>query len=290
MKNYILPLLGSASLLLFLNLGVHRSVAQILPPPGKTTTIDTSEFVLKGITLNGDTGENFDHIYVDIYRILEDGSLELVRADRYPGGKFAIWLRRNERYLLKMNYNDQAFLEGFLNPADAQITHDVLSQIFILDEYQPEEHAVANAGTELTAPPVIVSEAEIMDATTDTASVDPADAASPGATPEIPPVADGKEEEAEASDHPVVEEEDTPSAEDVAAPPAPDETDAPETFYVFESTSFREEATHLSGVILRFTPGDAVVLLEKTDQYWWKVRFKDKTGWVKAAKLRRDWF
>lgn len=280
-------MLGITFFLLLSHLRAAPGVAQASPFTWEVP-VDTSEFVLKGITRNGDTGENFDHIYVDIYKILEDGSLELVRADRYPGGKFAIWLHRNERYLLKMNYNDRAFLEGLLNPANARIENDVLSQIFILDEYQPEEQIVLGTKTGSEAPPVIISEAEIMAGTTNMDTAGLADAIIPEEIPEAYLTSEEKEEE--TSDTPAVEAGDPLPVEETAGQSNAEETEPLGTFYVFESTSFREEATHLSDVILRFAPGNEVTLLEKTDQYWWKVRFNDKTGWVKAAKLRQDWF
>jgi len=66
-----------------------------------------------------------------------------------------------------------------------------------------------------------------------------------------------------------------------------EETIPLESFFVTEPTSFRREATHKSGVILRFEAGDKVDLLEKTDRWWWKVKFKGSAGWVKAALLEK---
>lgn len=290
MKNHILPLLGITSFLLLSHLGPAYGIAQTLPSTEEAVTVDTSEFVLKGITRNGDTGENFDHIYVDIYKILEDGSLELVRADRYPGGKFAIWLRRNERYLLKMNYNNRAFLEGFLNPADAQIIHDVLSQIFILDEYQPAAPTAQDTKIEAKVPAVIVSEAEMMDTSTRTDTIETA--FTNVSEERIDTMLTIMEEEVEEEPLTVAEQtqENASSVEEASVPSEAEEIEVLGAFYVFESTSFREEATHRSGIILRFAPGNQVELLERTNQYWWKVRFKGKIGWVKAAKLQQDWF
>ncbi|MCB0643136.1 MAG: hypothetical protein KDC44_15915, partial [Phaeodactylibacter sp.] len=54
-------------------------------------------------------------------------------------------------------------------------------------------------------------------------------------------------------------------------------------YTVTAATSFRMRATHESGILLRFAPGNKVLLLEKTDIYWWKVRFDGKVGWIKAA-------
>ncbi len=59
------------------------------------------------------------------------------------------------------------------------------------------------------------------------------------------------------------------------------------SFFVTQRTSFRKAATHKSDVILRFRVGDKVELLEKTNQWWWNVRFDGNTGWVKAALLEQ---
>ena len=57
------------------------------------------------------------------------------------------------------------------------------------------------------------------------------------------------------------------------------------TYLLTGRTSLREGPTHTTGVILRFQAGDRVEVLEKTDQWWWRVRFGDKTGYVKAELL-----
>ena len=50
-------------------------------------------------------------------------------------------------------------------------------------------------------------------------------------------------------------------------------------------TSLRQDATHKSSVITRLYVGNEVELLEKTNQFWWKVRYRGMVGWVKAAKV-----
>lgn len=56
-------------------------------------------------------------------------------------------------------------------------------------------------------------------------------------------------------------------------------------FELTKATSFRRGPTHKTGVILRFSPGDRVELLEKHDRWWWRVRFRGRTGYVKAFLL-----
>lgn len=60
-----------------------------------------------------------------------------------------------------------------------------------------------------------------------------------------------------------------------------------EHYLLTQSTSLRQASTHKSSVLKRFVRGDQVVLLEKTNQFWWKVEHKGKTGWVKCLLLKK---
>ncbi len=53
-----------------------------------------------------------------------------------------------------------------------------------------------------------------------------------------------------------------------------------------QETSLRRGATHESAILLRFQPGDEVEVLEKSEKFWWKVRFQGKTGYVKSFLLK----
>ena len=57
------------------------------------------------------------------------------------------------------------------------------------------------------------------------------------------------------------------------------------TYKVIQSTSLRKSATHKSGVILRLQENEIVYLMENTDEWWWKVRYKGYIGWAKKACL-----
>lgn len=269
-----------------------------LPTDWTTDSIpneETVEFLLQGVARNGDTGENFDHIYVDVYKLLPDGSVAVVRTDRFPGGTFEVWLRRDERYMLMMNYNNTAFLEGLLNPADARIIDGVLSQVFILDEYRPD---LLTEKTEEETPAVEATNGLLVREDPKTPAPEPTYAALNEDTPDEEQTAMSQEPPAttpesqpappeESLDEPLLaSDEEMPSEESEGEQAAPEEPLG--AFYLTGATSFRSEATHLSESMLRFATGDKVILLEKTDKYWWKVRFKSKTGWVKAAKLQEE--
>lgn len=287
MKNHIANPLRTIALCLFLFWGGGSLAKNTFPQVLSSTliidtikpvSVDSSEFILQGITRNGDTGENFDHIYLDVYKILESGDMELIRADRFPGGKFSIWLRKNERYILMMNYNNRAFLEGILNPADAIITDGILSQIFILDEYDPkedskkkleeQENATVDRNVIASTPSNSISTTQPI---TNRATTEPS-----------PPRYDQAIDKTKIEEKKTVEEELGHTSKTLPS----SDTEVLGIFSITESTSFRKDATHLSDIILRFASGDEVELLEKTNQYWWKVRFKGRTGWVKAANLQ----
>ena len=56
-------------------------------------------------------------------------------------------------------------------------------------------------------------------------------------------------------------------------------------FELTQATSLRAAPTHKSEVLLRFRPGDRVKVLEKTEYYWWRVRYEERTGYAKALLL-----
>lgn len=58
-------------------------------------------------------------------------------------------------------------------------------------------------------------------------------------------------------------------------------------YQLTQATSLREGSHHTTGVILRFSAGDEVEVLEKTDRWWWKVRFNGQVGYAKSALLKK---
>ncbi len=67
--------------------------------------------------------------------------------------------------------------------------------------------------------------------------------------------------------------------------PAAESAPTGDRYVLKEATSLREGSDHTTRVLLRFEAGDRVELLEKTDRWWWKVQYKGKIGYVKAALL-----
>ncbi|MFN7118328.1 MAG: DUF5723 family protein [Saprospiraceae bacterium] len=58
-----------------------------------------------------------------------------------------------------------------------------------------------------------------------------------------------------------------------------------ETYSLPEATSFREGPSHETRTILRFPAGAKVLVIEKTNDLWWRVRYLGRPGYVKAALL-----
>ncbi|MDV7391886.1 SH3 domain-containing protein, partial [Arthrospira platensis SPKY1] len=63
---------------------------------------------------------------------------------------------------------------------------------------------------------------------------------------------------------------------------------ASSSYVVTQATSLRTGPDSQNSVILRLPEGGGVEVLEKTGKYWWKVTYKGKTGWAKAALLQQN--
>ena len=63
---------------------------------------------------------------------------------------------------------------------------------------------------------------------------------------------------------------------------------ASSSYVVTQVTSLRTGPDSQNQVILRLPEGAGVEVLEKTGKYWWKVTYKGKTGWAKAALLQQN--
>ena len=59
-------------------------------------------------------------------------------------------------------------------------------------------------------------------------------------------------------------------------------------YQVTLETSLRAAPDHRSKVLTRLPVGGQVQFLERTDKYWWKVRYEGKTGWAKCALLKKQ--
>ncbi len=81
----------------------------------------------------------------------------------------------------------------------------------------------------------------------------------------------------------------TPKPESKPEPKAKQKEDKSKsnTYTLLDATSLRSGPSHTTSVLLRFSPGNQVKVLEQTNQYWWKVHHNGKEGYVKAALLEQ---
>ncbi|MEZ4995039.1 MAG: SH3 domain-containing protein, partial [Saprospiraceae bacterium] len=56
---------------------------------------------------------------------------------------------------------------------------------------------------------------------------------------------------------------------------------------VTKATSFRDGPDSKARVLLRFEPGDQVIVLDDSGHWWWKVSFQGREGWVKRQLLEK---
>lgn len=71
----------------------------------------------------------------------------------------------------------------------------------------------------------------------------------------------------------------------ISVPPTKNVKTTGQLFELTAKTSFRIGPSSSERVLLRFSEGDVVDLIEKTNVFWWKIKFKGKVGFVKAALL-----
>jgi SH3-like domain-containing protein len=62
-------------------------------------------------------------------------------------------------------------------------------------------------------------------------------------------------------------------------------TDFEGTFEIIQRTSLRSEPDAQARVMKRLAVGTNLVLLEKTDKYWWKMKLNGQVGYVKQRLL-----
>lgn len=60
------------------------------------------------------------------------------------------------------------------------------------------------------------------------------------------------------------------------------------TFSLTQETSLRTAPNSQAKVLLRFSIGDEVSILDDSGEWWWKVSFRGNTGWVKKRLLQKQ--
>ncbi len=219
--------------------------------PASSTEEVSSEkkaIVLEGLVLDQKTGEALDQIIVEVFLLDEQGEMRRAYAGNAYTGQLALPLVREAPHVLLLRKTGYQSNAVFLEGSNAD-----LSRTFtLLPRHSGEEETlVSRSGADFSVSPL------------------PA-IALPETIASVQPTAD------------IIVPYINPPAIEIAG-------EAPEAvlglFQLTEATSFRREATHKSEVLLRFEPGDQVEVLEKTEYFWWRVRYRGQTGYTKALLL-----
>ena len=58
--------------------------------------------ILQGKAIDGTNQLSLNAVYIDVYRVDENGGRELIRAQRYPNGTFQLYLQPRQKYELEL--------------------------------------------------------------------------------------------------------------------------------------------------------------------------------------------
>ncbi|MBX2875458.1 MAG: SH3 domain-containing protein [Saprospiraceae bacterium] len=220
--------------------------------PQRLEQVSPSYYLFTASIANLQTGLRVERAKYEVYVMAPDGQKELLLIGSVMDGKFSVELAIDQLHVLKL----------------------------LAQGYQEQEVALRKVGMEK-------SQTEMRSQI----NLVPKEASTNAAMP--------RPEENQVSTSPPVDslaEVAQPVQEAIPITPIDEEIDAPEVPYtptlaalsecrLSRNTSLRKAATHTSDVILRLKAGDEVVLLEKTSNNWWKVKFKEQVGYAKAALM-----
>jgi len=203
------------------------------------------------------TQELMEGVYLDLYRIDQEGERSLLRTTRLEDGKYDLLLPASQDWhLAEVFAHERLPLNIRFQPNQG---HDI-QRIWYMKRAKPiaEAPPAAEAPAEPEAP----------------AMAETAQAEEPKPQPE--PVT-----QPEAAPAPEQEPEPAPTqSSSNLRPPSPD-------YVLTKRTSLREAPDAQSRVISRMAVGTELILLEKTNKWWWKVSMGGWEGYAKAALLRK---
>jgi len=238
------------------------------PASRKTASSD----VLRGIILGRDLRDTLNEVAVEVFLLDQEGQIQRVFTGLAHSGKFSIPLLPASTHLLilrKKGYQSKSFL------VEAAKTQE--AQMFTLTGQQPSENPEEqlNRQKEEPLPPLLSSlEGEAMIDIGGLRSESNKMLAMMAMSASL--------------QSPVAAGEFTERGAELSIPEPREEKNSGEALGQFEvtaATSFRQQATHQSAIILRFQSGDKVEVLEKTNHWWWRIRYKEQNGYVKARLL-----
>jgi len=229
-----------------------ESVADAAPASSAPSPSPDSDppraLMLTGTAFDVITGEVVKGISVDAYRINAQGEKELAYTRGFYNGKLSVPIERGASYQIIVNRYGYQTKEVVLENGRFRVLEGEVQRDFAL---QPQ----TGSATPGTSTPAVESGI---------------------ATPR-----EEKTSKIETPEEPRRESPEEHSPIPYRAEPAPGYG----TYQLTAATSFRKGPHHTHRVFLRFAPGDQVEVLEKTDKWWWKVRFRGQVGYVKAQLL-----
>lgn len=202
-------------------------------------------FTFYGTVIDDETDEPLKAVYVDVYVIGPDERRELIHTSRYPGHTFNVPLFQSE-------------LQHEISVGGYGYARQTLS--FRANSARLEHEFRMSDGLW---------------------SVDTPDSPSDTGVPQlvseqkISPEPEPQQEEIYAVD----QDPEIPPSENLAA------TDTGASFEIIQRTSLRSKPGPQALVMKRLAVGTNLVLLEKTDKHWWKMKLGDQIGYVKQHLL-----
>lgn len=231
-----------------------KEVAKVQEEREQTPIIEDKYFTFYGTVINDETDEPVDAVYVDVYVIGPDERRELIHTSRYPGHTFNVPLFQNElQHEISVGGHGYKRQSLSFRANIPRLEHEFRMSDGLWTVKDPVPMVDPGA-------PQLVSTAQ----------------AAPEVVPEPEVEMESPEEEMTFGAEP--EADDLPS-ENLAA------TDIDGTFEIIQRTSLRSEPDAQARVMKRLAVGTNLVLLEKTDKYWWKMKLNGQIGYVKQRLL-----
>ncbi len=240
---------------------------------------------------------------VDVYRIEQGGYYKLIQTEEAFGGRVNMQLsaeRAPYQAVVKSVGYDSLIVDFqperksslnqvvFLIAAEEEAINDVPGSEALVTPERPEMPAQAMPEVETEAP---APKPELSESAPETLVPEEMETPAPKPMPEQAPLTEtAPEPEMPANEpEPAVDSgpETAETASDEAESGYPIAYDPPyATYLLTQRTSLREAPNSSSGVISRMPVDTELKLLEKTNEWWWKVSMGGWDGYVKAALLK----
>lgn len=262
-----------------------------------------SLYALKLDLLDETNREAVEMVYMDVYKIDKEGYRTLLRTGRYPKGKVATMLEASKDWhVAKISAYQYDTLEVRFQ-ADPEQT--LARQWYMVRQSSGDTLAVDTQAAEkpvidtaAATSPAEVSDSLQLDAAADKAAEpfpskqDPPEETVPSATPEDTPSETNPPNQAQVppqTEPDPLRRTDAPPQTEAPQPDPPAASaprPQPSDYILTKRTSLREAPDSQSKVISRMPVGTELLLLERTNEWWWRVSMGGWEGYVKAHLLK----